>query len=163
MSQATVGLGISVFFSSNRMCTCCGHPEGPYTSLTPFKVFLQRACGWKNSRTRRRKSFSQSELCIILVFWVKYCIIFFSPRLHTDGFWVTSESRETSQKTWGVKSLESYYLCCIRILSFPLTLTGTQDNFGDKILIVEPEKYKAKWQEWGKGNTLSSPDWNRFF
>lgn len=69
MFQATFDLGISVFFSSDRMCMCNGDFAGPYTSLTPFKAFfLESAYGWKDSQTLRRKSFCLSELCLGLVF-----------------------------------------------------------------------------------------------
>lgn len=71
MFQATVDLGISVLFSSNRLWTCCGDSAGPWASLTPFRVsFLENASGWKSSQALRRKRFSLSELCVGLVFGV---------------------------------------------------------------------------------------------
>lgn len=75
MFQATFDLGISALFCSDRICMCNRDFAGSYTSLTPFKVFLESAYGWKDSQTLRRKSFCLSEPYLGLVFGVKHYII----------------------------------------------------------------------------------------
>ena len=88
MFQATADLGISVLFSSNEMCMCCGNSTDPYTSFTTFKVFfLESGCGWKISQTYRRKSFCPSELYMGLAFGGKtlHYFIFFPDYIQMEN------------------------------------------------------------------------------
>lgn len=157
MFQAAVDLGISVLFSSNRVCMCCGNSADPYSSLTPFKAFfLESGCRWKISQTYRRKSFCPSELCMGVAFGSKTWHYFlFSQTIQMEHVseWKILLNKKKHPRKHSVKGLESYYLHYIRIF-FLLTLNSTQDNFISRILVVEPTTIILNNVSRGKWHTL---------
>lgn len=95
MFQATVDVGISALYSSNRMCTWYKVRQVPIPHSCLLKPSSRKvAYGRKTSQTLRRKSFRAPELGMGLEFGVKRYIILFVPRLHADGkcVWVEDPS-----------------------------------------------------------------------